>query len=168
MILKKHGIGQEERARRLADLLGKLQGAGFRMTAQRRAVLEALIYSDRHPGAEELYREVRASHPSLSQATVYKTLEMLKSVSEVLELEFRDGSNAGNRYDGMRTYSHPHLVCEECGAIEDVLVDPLAESVESLARQLGYEVDRYRLDLYGRCPRCRLGEAGDKVPLDNA
>ena len=149
------GPDQAERRSRLETLVGKLRGAGYRLTPQRQAVLEALVFSERHPGAEELYRQVQVAHPSMSRATVYKTLDMLRELGEVLELEFRDGSNPANRYDGLRPYSHPHLVCTVCGAIEDVLVDPLRGPMEQLLESTGYELDRYRLDLYGRCPQCR-------------
>ncbi|MEX2598790.1 MAG: Fur family transcriptional regulator [Dehalococcoidia bacterium] len=136
-------------------LVSKLRAAGYRLTPQRQAVLEALVFSTQHPGAEDLYREVVVRHPSMSRATVYKTLEMLREMGEVLELEFRDGSNPANRYDGVRTYSHPHLVCTKCGAVEDVLVDPLKGPLAELLQDTGYQLDRYRLDLYGRCPDCR-------------
>ncbi len=148
-------VDAPERHERLRTLMARLREVGYRITGQRRAVLEALVFNRRHPGAEELYHQVLADHPTMSRATVYKTLEMLREAGEVLELEFRDGSNPANRYDGMRPYSHPHLVCTVCGAIEDVLVDPLQGSMEELLRGTGYELDRYRLDLYGRCPRCR-------------
>lgn len=144
---------------RLDALTAKLRSAGYRLTVQRYAVLEALVHSTHHPGAEELYRQVLVEHPSMSRATVYKTLEMLREMDEVLELEFWDGNNPANRYDGMRPYSHPHLVCTVCGAIEDVLVDPLQGPMQELLSSTGFELDRYRLDLYGRCPRCREPKA---------
>jgi Fur family transcriptional regulator, peroxide stress response regulator len=155
MIIDKQYDSSDPRER-LFGLIAKLRGAGYRMTNQRQAVLEALVFSERHPGAEELYRQVLLEHPSMSRATVYKTLEMLRGLGEVLELEFRDGSNPANRYDGMRPYSHPHLVCVVCGAIEDVLADPLQGPMQDLLQSTGYELDRYRLDLYGRCPACRM------------
>jgi len=62
---------------RFRHLTAKAHEAGFRLTPQRRAVLRALLFSDKHPGAEELFRQVKGEYPDLSLATVYKCLDML-------------------------------------------------------------------------------------------
>ncbi|MBM3939807.1 MAG: transcriptional repressor [SAR202 cluster bacterium] len=135
--------------------MARIRGAGHRMTAQREAVVRALVNSERHPSAEELFTSVRAEHSGLSLATVYKTLDVLKALGEVLELEFRDGAMPGNRYDGVRPHAHPHLVCVSCGTIEDLETDPLAGQAQAMAESRGYRVERYRFDLYGLCPTCQ-------------
>src|SRR5579871_5043888 len=101
----------ESREARIAALTRKLAEQGYRITPQRLAVVAALVDARHHPSAEELYARVRESCPTTSRATVYKTLDTLKGIGEVLELQFRDGSN---RYDGVRPQAHPHLVCTHC------------------------------------------------------
>lgn len=137
---------------RFRHLTGKARDAGFRLTPQRRAVLRALLFSDKHPGAEDLFRQVRGEYPDLSLATVYKCLDMLKAMGEVLQLEFRDGSS---RFDGRRPVSHAHVVCTQCGAIEDATADPFTWCSDDVATETGYRLDRYRFDLYGLCPACQ-------------
>src|SRR5215212_5164854 len=105
---------------RVAALRERLAEAGHRITPQRLYILEALVSDASHPTAEEIYARVRPSCPTTSLATVYKTLEMLKELGEVLELEFSDGSN---HYDGLHPAAHPHVLCQRYGRIEDVEVD---------------------------------------------
>jgi Fur family peroxide stress response transcriptional regulator len=137
---------------RFRHLTAKAHEAGFRLTPQRRAVLRALLFSDKHPGAEELFRQVKGEYPDLSLATVYKCLDMLKAMEEVLQLEFRDGSS---RFDGRRPASHAHVICTRCGAIEDATADPFTWCSDNVAIETGYRLDRYRFDLYGLCPDCQ-------------
>jgi len=97
----------------------------------------------RHAGSVDL--------PVSSRATIYKTLETLKELGEVLELEFRDG---GNRYDGVRPEAHPHLICTRCGKIEDLELPGLEELPRRAAEQSGYRISSYRCDLtFGKDPR---------------
>jgi Fur family peroxide stress response transcriptional regulator len=150
---------EAQRAERLDLLLLRLRRAGYRISPSRRAVLAALVHSDAHPGAEDLYRQVVTEHPALSRATVYKTLDLLRSMGEVLELEFRDARIPANRYDGLRPHPHPHLVCERCGRIDDVLVEAMDTAVIDAAGNAGYTLERYRFDVYGTCPQCQQAAA---------
>ncbi len=89
---------------RLDQMLAKLKEHDFRLTPQRLAVLKVLAASEGHPTVEGIYETVRAEFPTTSIATIYKTVNLLKQLNEVLELGFPDGSN---RYDGNKPYPHP-------------------------------------------------------------
>ena len=97
-----------------------LVAQGVALTPRREKLLEILAASRRHPSVSEIHEEVKRSFPQTSLATVYNTIELLKETGQVLEIEF---SSASNRYDGRRPRSHPHLVCLECGKIDDL--DPV-------------------------------------------
>jgi Fur family peroxide stress response transcriptional regulator len=140
---------------RLDSMVRKLRDLGFRITPQRLAILKFLAESKGHPGAEEIYAAVGDSFPTTTIATVYKTLAVLKSIGEVLELEF---SGDYNRYDGKKPYSHPHLICIKCNKIVDPELASLADMTEKLALESGYELITHRLDFYGICPQCRKKE----------
>jgi len=154
MIIHSRNTIAPERQARLDALLDALRANGYRLTSQRRAILEALVFSESHPGAEDIYREVAQAHPSMSRATVYKTLDVLRRTGQVLELESREGG-PGNRYDGFKPHSHPHLVCTSCGAIVDIDEDPVKDKAPEWAASEGYQLHDYRVYLYGRCSRCR-------------
>ena len=153
MILS-NDIRHEQRAR-LHEIVERLHAAGRRVGPSRMAVLQALVYSGSHPGAEEIFEAARRLHPSMSRGTVYRTLDALRDAGEVLELGFHDGLMPANRYDGMRAYSHPHLICTGCGAILDLPAGGMERSLMEEAERAGFRMERYRMDLYGRCPACQ-------------
>ena len=137
---------------RLDQVAARLKATGYRLTPQRLAVLRALIGSDQHPSVEQIYRQVRQDFPTTSLATVYNTLECLKSLGEVLELPLGGGS----RYDGRKPEPHAHLVCTACGRIEDLDID-LGGITQAVAQERGYTEVRHRLEFYGICPACQEG-----------
>jgi Fur family peroxide stress response transcriptional regulator len=137
---------------RLEKLVSTLRESGYRLTPQRLAVLRILADSAGHPSVEEIYERVRQQHPMMSRATVYKTVETLKEMGQVLELEF---SSASNRYDGRMPEPHPHLICRTCGRIEDLELPALMREATEVAERTGYELLGHRLDFYGLCPACQ-------------
>ena len=137
---------------RLDSMLRKLREKGYRITPQRLAILKVLAVSKGHPGAEDIYASVKTDFPTTTIATVYKTLAVLKSIGEVLELEF---SGDYNRYDGKKTGPHPHLICIKCRKIVDPDLKSLTEMTAKLASQTGYKLISHRLDFYGICPECQ-------------
>lgn len=140
---------------RLQELTRKLREHGHRVTPQRMAVLRILAVSDGHPSAQQIYDRVRTDFPMTSLATIYKTLNLLKSMGEVLELGFSDD---GNRFDGNKPYPHPHLVCIKCKNIIDPDMPTLEMLPQELAESTGFQIVSHRLDFYGICPRCQAHE----------
>jgi Fur family peroxide stress response transcriptional regulator len=128
---------------RYEHLLKKLRQRDYRLTPQRVALVRLLAESEGHPSAAQLHDQLNADYPTMSLATVYKTLNLLKDLDEVLELGFRDDDG---RYDGRRPYPHPHLICLSCRKI----VDPEIELAEHMAQQValssGYRIVSHRLD----------------------
>jgi len=145
----KTNIASEQR---LEQMVGRLKDNDHRITPQRYAVLKALSYSKAHPSAESIYEGLVAHYPTMSLATVYKTLTLLKQKGEVLELEF---SELGNRYDGNKPYPHPHVICTECGKIVDPSMFALEEITEKMMKETGFKIESHRLDFYGLCGSCQ-------------
>ena len=139
---------------RFTELVNKLREHQYRLTPQRIALLRLLAASDGHPSASHLYGQIKDQFPTTSLATVYKTLNVLKEIDEVLELGF---SNGDNRYDGNKPYPHPHLVCTNCQKILDVEVSLAQNLVQEAAQSSGYQIVSHRLDFYGLCPDCQSG-----------
>lgn len=140
---------------RFDQMLSKLREKKFRITPQRLAVLKTLAFSDGHPSVEEIYDGVKADFPTTSLATVYKTVTLLKQLDELLQLEFSD---SGNRYDGNKPFPHPHVICNECGAVIDLDLDVMSNISEEMAKKTEYDITSHRLDFYGVCPRCQKGK----------
>lgn len=137
---------------RYEELVNKLRKLQYRLTPQRVALVRLLAASEGHPSASQLYDQLQAQFPTTSPGTIYKTLNLLKDLDEVLELGFSDDSN---RYDGNRPYPHPHLICVRCRKITDQEGNLADKLVREVARESGYQVVSHRLDFYGVCPHCQ-------------
>jgi Fur family peroxide stress response transcriptional regulator len=137
---------------RVEQMLSRLRGHGCRITPQRVALLRLLAADEGHSSASHLYEQLKAQFPTTSLATVYKTLNLLKEMGEVVEIGFSDDDN---RYDGARPYPHPHLICVQCRKIVDTDNALAASLVENVAADSGYQIVGHRFDLYGLCPECQ-------------
>lgn len=140
---------------RLASIVHHLRSRGYRFTPQRMAIVQAVLESPEHPSAEEIHRQVRAAFPMVSLATVYKTLDVLRDLGEVVEIPL----GGRTRYDG-NPRPHIHLVCEKCHTVMDWSDGvPFPVSEETIAAS-GFRPHHYHMEVYGLCPRCQAEEEG--------
>jgi Fur family peroxide stress response transcriptional regulator len=137
---------------RYETMVNKLREHNQKLTPQRLAILRILSRSEGHPSVEDINQKLRKDFPGISQATVYRTIMLIKSLGEVLELGFPDGSN---RYDGNKPEPHPHVICMKCKRIIDPEVSDLGEVLRKIGEESGFKIVTYRLDLFGICPQCR-------------
>jgi Fur family peroxide stress response transcriptional regulator len=137
---------------RMDTMINKLKERDFRITPQRLAVLRILAESEGHPSVEDIFRQVKPIFPTTSLATIYKTVNLLKKIGEVVELDFSEESN---RYDGNKPYPHPHLICTQCKTVVDPDVAAVTDLSEEVANKTGYKIMNHRLDFFGICPRCQ-------------
>ena len=82
-----------------------------------------MLEMDTHPTAEDIWESVRLVSPTTALGTIYKTLDTLREMGEVLEINSHDDSH---HYDAVRPTAHPHVICTSCGRIEDVDVRGLS------------------------------------------
>ena len=144
---------------RQRELIDKLSKTGCRLTPQRVMVIKILSHSQTHPSVEEIYQLVRAEFPMTSLGTVYKTVELLREMGEILELGFAHHSS---RYDGTNPVPHPHLICIKCETIVDPELNMLDNLAAELSNRTGYQIVQHRLDFYGICPDC-LSKQAERV-----
>lgn len=133
-------------------LVDQLRRRGVRVTAARRAVLEALADLGSHVTAEDLHQRVARRHPSVNPSSVYRTMDLLARLGVVTHVHLGHGPAQYHLADD----EHAHLVCETCGAVVEIgpeLSEPFARAV---ADRLGFELDLGHFALTGRCRRCRL------------
>jgi Fur family peroxide stress response transcriptional regulator len=136
---------------RFDELIATLRARDFRLTPQRVELVRLIAASEGHPSASQLYAKIRIQFPTMSQATVYKTLALLKEMNQVLEIDLRDDS----RYDGNRPDPHPHLICMKCNKIVDGDLELDLSSIRKLEETSGYQIVRPQIAFYGLCPKCR-------------
>ena len=100
---------------RFEHLLNELRQRKYRLTPQRMELLRLILISEDHPSAAQLYEQIKGKFPTMSLATVYKTLDLLKELGEVVEINL----HADNHFDAYRPNPHLHLICTSCKKILD-------------------------------------------------
>jgi Fur family peroxide stress response transcriptional regulator len=138
-------------ANRFNQLIAALKERSFRLTPQRVELVRLIAVSEGHPSASQLYTKIKSQFPTMSHATVYKTLNLLKEMNQVLEIDLRDDSH----YDGNRPDPHPHLICMKCNQIIDGELSLDQDSLRKLEQESGYKILRPQISLYGLCPDCK-------------
>jgi Fe2+ or Zn2+ uptake regulation protein len=133
---------------------GRLRLVGQRYTASRRALVEALSAANGPVSIGDLL-EGRGAIP---QSSAYRNLTVLEH-ADVVRRVIAEGDFARFELDEGLTEHHHHLVCSNCGRIEDVAIPPAVErslgrSLDRLARGAGFASVGHRLDLIGRCRSC--------------
>ncbi len=144
---------------RFNQLLDALKERNFRLTPQRVELVRLIALSEGHPSAGQLYDKIKAKFPTMSHATVYKTLALLKEINQVFEIDLHGDSH----YDGNRPEPHPHLICIRCNKIIDAEVSLDQESLRMLKQASGYEIIRPQISLFGLCPECKAKGAADAL-----
>jgi len=139
---------------RFDELIAALKENNYRLTPQRVELVRLIASSEGHPSAAQLYAKIRTLFPTMSQATVYKTLTLLKEMKQVLEIDLRDDSH----YDGNRPGPHPHLICIRCNKIVDGDLDIDPSSIRELERTSGYQITHPQITFYGLCPDCKVSD----------
>jgi len=146
-------VKASDQGTRLLSLIDGLRSRGYRITPQRRAVIEILMNSDDHPSVDLIYERVRDRFPMTSLATVYKTISLLRDVGEIHEIGFVDSTS---RFDAGRTDPHGHLICTRCGKVRDLDIEMGGSRLQAaIADDTGYEIKWERHDFFGVCPDCR-------------
>jgi Fur family peroxide stress response transcriptional regulator len=140
-----------------AVLVKRLKEARLRVTPQRLAIFRALVASNAHPTAQALFDQLQPTLPSLSQATVYNTLQAL--VARGLVHEIGEAGDGAIHYDA-DARPHINLICTRCHRVEDFDDVPLDDVAEQVVARSGYQVQGMRVAYYGLCPRCQSGAVG--------
>ena len=133
----------------------RLRRVGQRYTSSRRILVEALTRSPRPMTAAE----VVATDPQLLQSTTYKNLALLEQVGIVHRVIGSDEYARFELAEELTGHHHHHLVCVNCGSVEDFEVPQrvekgLADAMGDLTTGTGFRAESHRLDLLGTCGKC--------------
>ena len=135
-------------------LADELLSRGIRLTRQRRAVIEALEEAKVLLSAASLLDLARKREPSLNRATVYRSIELLKGLGLVDELDLVHLDNEKHYYEVRTPHEHGHLTCVRCGRIEEFAGPLFAWLKAEIANQTGFDIRAIRLELGGCCRTC--------------
>ena len=132
------------------DIAQILRSEGFKVTPQRIAIYQALTGHHNHPTAELIYQSLRAEHPSMSLATVYKTVEILRQIGLV---QFLNAGEDSFRYDA-RVDAHSHVQCTECKRVDDIEIEETS-LLKNIDASTEYKLTKHQFYFYGICPGCQ-------------
>jgi Fur family ferric uptake transcriptional regulator len=130
---------------------------GLRSTNQRRLVSDVFFRSRGHLSIDDLLAAVRRKDPTVGYATVYRTLKLLSESGLANERQFRDGPT---RYElANEAHHHDHLICVDCGRIEEFEEPRIEELQEEVAARHGFLSSSHRHELYGVCAVCQKAKS---------
>jgi len=129
----------------------QLRARGYRLTPQRQLVLEA-VTSLGHATPDEIADKVRATASGVNISTVYRTLELLEELGLVTHTHLGHGAPT---YHAADDADHLHLVCRECGGIEEASPAVFETAAQSIAAEHGFTVDAGHFAIFGTCSVCR-------------
>ena len=129
-----------------------LRKEGLRYTHQRQAVWDELSASDEHRDAEQIYLSLYNSGLNVSRATVYRTIDVLVKNNLVRKLDLGDGRA---RYEHkMDTAHHDHLICIQCGKIDEFMDNIIENRQDVIVENFGYKLIRHIHQLFVICDVC--------------
>jgi len=142
------------------QLTDYLADRGLKATAQRDNILKIFVEAGRHVSAEELYAQVKKSHPGIGYATVYRTLKLFAEAGLAEERRFEDGFA---RYEYRASSGHhDHLICTGCGEIIEFENERIEELQQDVAKRNRFEVQSHKLEIYGLCSKCQRRKSKNK------
>ena len=136
------------------EFMEVLRKNGYKVTPQRIAIFEYLHGNIHHPTAEQIYADLKKSHPSMSLTTVYQTLHLFKELQLVEELGFLDKSS---RFDP-NTVPHVNIICPVCGTIRDYNTDTVRSLLDEITTIFNESPRAHRFEVYFLCDECKKNQ----------
>lgn len=136
-----------------------LKKKGYKLTPQRRAIVDTIISNDgKHLTAEEIYDEVKRICPEIGLATVYRTIQLLEEMSVIYKLDLDDGCARYELVNKDETHRHHHLVCNRCGKVYEVEDDLLEELESVIEKKYKFSIEDHSVKFFGVCNECKENE----------
>ncbi|HBM74491.1 MAG TPA: transcriptional repressor [Clostridiaceae bacterium] len=140
----------------VAQFKKQLKDKGFKLTPQRRAVLDIIIENEgKHLSTEEIYELVKKECPEIGLATVYRTLQLLENIGFIFKMNLDDGKNRYEISHAEEDHHHHHLICLKCGCLTEVQGDLLDALEKKVEEKYDFEVTNHILKFFGYCSKCR-------------
>lgn len=139
---------------RRQEIIDVLKLHGYKLTRQRRAILDTIIRNHSHLTPAVVYEQTSKRYPNIGLVTVYRTLDLLDQLGFICEVH----SHGSCRSYMMRRSSshHHHLLCSDCQVVVDFTDCDIAQMEERIAHQVGFKIDSHMVEFVGRCRDCQL------------
>ncbi len=131
-----------------------LKKAGLKATLPRLKILDILENNDpRHMSAEDVYKALLEAGEEVGLATIYRVLTQFEAAGLVIRHNFEGGHAV---FELERGHHHDHIVCVQCGRVEEFYDQTIEDRQKAVVRAKGYEINDHSLVIYGNCtkPSC--------------
>jgi Fur family ferric uptake transcriptional regulator len=132
-----------------------LEGRGVRLTRQRRVLLEVMDQAEQHLSADAILERAQKIDPNVHRVTVYRTLEMLKRLGLLDELDLLHIHGHRHYYESHGPRDHIHVACLRCGKVREVESDLYEQMKRQIERDTGIKITVTRTEIGGYCDACR-------------
>ena len=134
------------------NVTATLKKHGYKLTHQRREVIQTIVSTRDHLTPAAIYDKVRQDHPAIGFATIYRTLKILAKLNLICELH---AGGSCRSYTVSAPGHHHHLICSHCGTVVDFPGFGLGEVEQNLSRETGFRIDDHLLEFIGLCQTCQ-------------
>lgn len=140
----------------MVDIRQKFQEKQYKLTPQRRIILEAFVdHQDEHLSAEDVHTIVRQHSSEIGLATVYRTLELFSELDVLQKMDFGDGRSRYEINEKTTPHHHHHLICLSCSKVKE-FEDDLLETLETvISRKSNFTIVDHQVKFYGYCEECQ-------------
>lgn len=135
-------------------IMSLLRQRGYKLTPQRRQVINAIALSYEHLTPAAIYQKVQEQYPGVGRVTIYRTLDMLADLGLICEVHAE--GNCHSYLLRRPAEHHHHLICSDCGAVVDFTDCDLNELEHKLSQKTGFDIGGHLLEFSGRCPNCQV------------
>jgi Fur family transcriptional regulator, ferric uptake regulator len=136
----------------------ELKSSGLKATLPRIKILDVFRHTERrHMTAEDVYRALLAEGADIGLATVYRVLTQFEQAGLLTRSNFESGKAVYEINEGQH---HDHLVCLDCGRVEEFFDAEIEQRQRAVALTRGFELQEHSLALYARCTKARCEYRG--------
>ncbi len=129
----------------------ELKSMGLKATLPRLKILEVFqVRRQRHMSAEDVYRELLAEQHDIGLATVYRVLTQFEAAGLVEKHNFEGGHSV---FELNRGTHHDHIVCSQCGRVEEFVDELIEERQRAVAEARGFGIKGHSLIIFAECRR---------------
>lgn len=135
-----------------SDIESILRNQGYKLTGQRKIIIEAFDKCPAHYTAQEIYEKVKTRNANINFSTVYRNLELLCKLGIIHKLNISSGiSHFELKHSD---HHHHHVICLKCGDMQSIDLCPYGELKNSELDCLGFVPVEHKFEIYGYCREC--------------
>ncbi|MDD3704940.1 MAG: Fur family transcriptional regulator [Clostridiaceae bacterium] len=136
----------------IAEFEAELKGKGYKLTEQRKFIIEVFNENPGHHTAHEVFDLVKCKLKGINFSTIYRNLELLSTLKIISKMYIQSGISY---YELCGSGHHHHLICKGCGETREVDICPYANLEVERLNEIGFKATDHKFEIFGYCSKCR-------------